>query len=153
MSNVKKIAKPTEIEGIVNEIAAERLSQVATWGVQDHPSTYSDLDRKRAEKHANHWKQVNSARVANDTLTWDGILLEEVYEALAEKDPFLRRAELVQVAAVAAAEIESIDRWADQAPEPDAEPLVRSCPMSVEGCEFECEDGPCAIEADAPIGA
>ena len=44
--------------------------------------------------------------------SWDAILLEEVFEALAESDPVRRRAELVQVAAVAAAEIEAIDRAA-----------------------------------------
>ena len=43
------------------------------------------------------------------SLAWDGILLEEVYEGLAEIDPLLRRAELVQVAAVAVGEIEAID--------------------------------------------
>ncbi|MEY9934267.1 hypothetical protein ABH926_008932 [Catenulispora sp. GP43] len=37
------------------------------------------------------------------------MLLEEVYEALAEVDPAALRAELVQVAAVAAAWVEDID--------------------------------------------
>lgn len=105
MSNTKNI-----IKGITGEIAKEREAQEARWGQQDHPSSHSELDIKRAEKNANRWKQINDARVADDTLTWDGILLEEVWEALAEKDDVLRRAELVQVAAVAAAEIEAIDR-------------------------------------------
>jgi len=37
-------------------------------------------------------------------------LLEEVYEALCEADPDARKAELIQVAAVALAEIESINK-------------------------------------------
>jgi hypothetical protein len=98
------------IQNIASEIAVERLNQVETWGQQDHPSSYGESDRRQAERTADHWKAINAARVELDVLAWDGILLEEVYEALAEIDPLLRRQELVQVAAVAAAEIESIDR-------------------------------------------
>jgi hypothetical protein len=43
-------------------------------------------------------------------LTWRHILREEVFEAFAETDPHKLRAELVQVAAVAAKWIESLDR-------------------------------------------
>ncbi len=39
--------------------------------------------------------------------TWEAVLLEEVYEALAESDPAKLRAELIQVAAVCL-------RWVDQ---------------------------------------
>ncbi|MEU4216216.1 hypothetical protein [Actinoplanes sp. NPDC026623] len=42
--------------------------------------------------------------------TWRSILFEEVAEAFAETAPAALRAELVQVAAVAAAWIEAIDR-------------------------------------------
>ena len=54
--------------------------------------------------------------MATGAHSWDAILLEEVFEALAEADPVRRRAELVQVAAVAAAEIEAIDRFGVAAP-------------------------------------
>jgi len=125
---------------IANEIADERLSQVERWGQQDHPSFISELDRRRAAKSETHWKQRNAARVADGSLTWDGILLEEVYEALAEDEPNLRRAELIQVAAVAAAEVESIDRLlAESASE------SRSCLVTMDDCEFECEDD-CKLE-------
>jgi uncharacterized protein YdbL (DUF1318 family) len=120
------------IYDIANEIAAEREAQVEQWGQQDHPSSQSELDAKRAEKNANHWKGVNDTRVQAGTLTWDGILLEEVWEALAEQDPAARRAELIQVAAVAAAEVEAIDRvFAPSASE--------TCPETGEPCEFGCE--------------
>ncbi len=41
---------------------------------------------------------------------WRDILLEEVFEALAEEEPKELRKELVQVAAVAAQWVEAIDR-------------------------------------------
>ncbi|HYF53037.1 MAG TPA: hypothetical protein VEA41_02135 [Salinarimonas sp.] len=43
-------------------------------------------------------------------MTYSQILAEEVAEALAESDPMLLRAELVQVAAVAVQWVEAIDR-------------------------------------------
>jgi hypothetical protein len=64
------------------------------------------LDRAAAD----NWKIQNQHRVENGDLTWDGILLEEVYEALAEADPVKLREELVQVAAVAASWVVALDR-------------------------------------------
>jgi hypothetical protein len=46
------------------------------------------------------------------TTTWKHILREEFLEAMAEEDPEQLREELVQVAAVAVAWIEAIDRRA-----------------------------------------
>lgn len=95
---------------VLAEVAAERARQDAKWGQQDHP----DDTHGNAEK---YWqRQARAAEAATDlaarqgALTWAHILLEEVYEALAETDPAKRRAELVQVAAVAVAQIEAIDR-------------------------------------------
>lgn len=98
------------VNALLFEVGQERLNQIEKWGQQDHPSIYGETDRRNFEKTANHWKAINDARVEMDTLTWDGILLEEVYEALTESDDDLRRAELLQVAAVALAEVEAIDR-------------------------------------------
>lgn len=98
------------IENIVLEIATERYKQHEKWGRQDHESIYSEANRQQYERNAERWKIVNDQRVRAGRLTWDGILLEEVFEALAEEDLELRRAELIQVAAVAAAEVEAIDR-------------------------------------------
>lgn len=98
------------LKNLAGEVVSERLAQIEQWGTQDHPSTYGESDRRQAERTAEYWKAINTARVELECLSWDGILLEEVYEALAESDPLLRRMELVQVAAVALAEIESIDR-------------------------------------------
>jgi hypothetical protein len=61
-------------------------------------------------------EQANCARTRCETANarnapgWDVILMEEVYEALAEKDPDRLRAELVQVAAVAVQWIDCINR-------------------------------------------
>jgi hypothetical protein len=93
---------------ILAEVSAERVRQVARWGEQNHPDGTSadekdtlirDIYRAAADSAAEH-----------GTLTWRDILREEVYEAFAEKDHAALREELVQVAAVAAAWIEDIDR-------------------------------------------
>lgn len=100
---------------IAAEVVNERASQLAKWGQQDHLSTFSENDRRNFAKTADHWKQINDARSELGCSTWDGILLEEVYEALCEEDYDLRRAELIQVAAVALAEIEAMDRRQSEA--------------------------------------
>ena len=99
------------IEAIAGEIAAERRRQVARWGRQDHPSI-GPAGSEPFGPVADRWRAINDARMETGAHSWDAILLEEVFEALVESDPARRRAELVQVAAVAAAEIEAIDRAA-----------------------------------------
>lgn len=116
-----KISNPT----VLGEIAAERARQDAKWGEQNHPDLDPhDIDsvvRNEYAFRADRWKEINARRAkdgcevkhrnpAEKCTAWDGVLLEEVYEALAEDDPAKLRAELVQVAAVAAAWVEAIDR-------------------------------------------
>jgi thiosulfate/3-mercaptopyruvate sulfurtransferase len=98
------------IDAITGEIAAERRRQVTRWGRQDHPSI-GPAGSEPFGPLADRWKAVNDARMETGAHSWDAILLEEVFEALAEADPARRRTELVQLAAVAAAEIEAIDRF------------------------------------------
>lgn len=97
---------------VLAEVIAERANQEAKWGEQNHPSLFSENARRKFAAAADRWKAINDARSADDdsAVTWDGVLLEEVYEALAEEGEDLMRTELVQVAAVAVAWIESIDR-------------------------------------------
>lgn len=98
------------------EVALERNSQDHRWGEQNHPLVPREKNgndgyhRMEHSRRANMWKALNDQRVAYKRLAWDGILLEEVFEAFAEKDPDKARAEMIQVAAVAIAIIESIDR-------------------------------------------
>lgn len=117
--NIYTIPEPSATSKVLSEIHAERENQDARWGEQNHPSSGDNV--ALFAKKADHWKQINDARATMETLTWDGILLEEVFEALSEIDPLLRREELLQVAAVAAAEVECIDRLLASEDSPYAE--------------------------------
>lgn len=107
---------------ILAEVHAERIRQNEKWGVQRHPFFYPGLgaaSRKIYHTNAETLKRTNAQRVkiltedgfsSDKNCTWDTILLEEVYEALSEHDPKLMRDELIQVAAVAVAMIERIEK-------------------------------------------
>lgn len=92
---------------VLNEVLEERRRQDEKWGEQNHPSgspgdvarRYADVSRATCEKAA-----------AEGRVTWTHIFHEEASEALVETDESKLRAELVQVAAVAVAWIECIDR-------------------------------------------
>lgn len=92
---------------ITHEIIWERRTQHTTFGEQNIPdgtggdvlATLSDGARTRCDR-----------AFAAGRGTWRHILAEEVAEAFAESDPALLRAELVQVAAVATAWCEALDR-------------------------------------------
>ncbi len=79
-----------------------------------HPD-HEDYYARQYTGHADYWKSINDERAAGDRerLAWDGILLEEVYEALGEVDPGKQRAELIQAAAMCIATIEALDRAND----------------------------------------
>lgn len=107
---------------VLAEVHAERIAQDQRWGQQDHPdymeSTLPWAYQEYAQMAA-QWKFTNALRVnrmeregapPGQTCAWDGILLEEVFEALGEEDPVLARQEWIQVAAVAVARIEAADR-------------------------------------------
>lgn len=99
-------------EDVIDELCA----QDDKWGTQDHEDVGLEPEQQRhfyAYK-ADRWKEHNSIRVKHGTLTWDGILLEEVYEALAEADPGRLYDELIQVAAVAEQWAEAILRRQDR---------------------------------------
>ncbi len=100
-----------ETADAVLDVAEERVRQVAKWGVQSIP-----LGGNESWVHAaNEARRIADARDKEGTLTWADVLLEEVFETLAETDPAKFREELVQVAAVAVAAIEDIDREAADA--------------------------------------
>lgn len=92
--------------GVLPEIADERERQDEKWGEQNHPDGTGPGYRVHAIE-----ARVRCQRAAQSGLvTYKDILEEEVYEAFAETDPDKLRAELVQVAAVAVAWIEKLDR-------------------------------------------
>ena len=103
-------------EGVLAEVAKERHAQDEKWGEQNHPNgtgpeEYWGLDDPdTAAANAARFRNITNQQAAAGRLTWRDILLEEVAEAFAEADPAQLRAELIQVAAVATAWVEAIDR-------------------------------------------
>lgn len=99
----------TKTHLVLAEVAVERSRQDEKWGQQDHPDgtngsedkLFAELARIRCQNEA-----------VKGTITWRDIMNEELGEAYAEIDPALLRVELIQVAAVAVAWVEAIDRRA-----------------------------------------
>lgn len=88
-------------------VAVERARQDARWGEENHPD--HPVTDEWAELVAMLESTARESMKAGP-VTWAAILAEEVGEALQEDDPAKLRAELVQVAAVAVAWVEAIDR-------------------------------------------
>jgi hypothetical protein len=94
------------LDEVLDQVRAERRAQDAKWGVSDWESgTSHDYAQRASESKA----RCDAADAAGTT-TWSMILEEECLEVLCEMDPHALRAELIQVAAVAVAWIESLDR-------------------------------------------
>lgn len=94
-------------EAFIADVTAERRRQLAKWGDQRHPDgTGGHGSRETADRARRHTETC----AQHGTLSWREILIEEVFETLAETDPQHLRTELVQVAAVVAAWIYDIDR-------------------------------------------
>lgn len=93
---------------VLAEVAAERHRQDERWGEQNHQNGTGSAYAAEASSAR---KECDRAAGAGE-LTWRHILLEEVAEAGAEHDPASLRAELIQVAAVAVAWAEALDRAA-----------------------------------------
>ena len=96
-----------ETANVLHEVEKERKAQDAKWGQQNHPdgtglpSDPSNADLTRA---------LCDVAFKDGRGTWRHILMEEVAEAYAESDPAPLREELIQVAAVATAWVEALDR-------------------------------------------
>ncbi len=108
-------------ESVLQEVLEERHRQEAKWGEQNHPdgtgparmpllATDVNLDLRTGAELARILRTKCNVTHARGDGTWLDILLEEVGEAMAESDPAKLRAELIQVAAVATAWAEAIDR-------------------------------------------
>lgn len=102
----------TAEQGVLGEVFAELQGQHEKWGVQDHPVHARTSRRLSYMERARFWKRENDMRARDASLGWDGILLEEVYEALEQSDGTLQRPELIQVAAVAVQAVLALDRKA-----------------------------------------
>jgi hypothetical protein len=111
-SSMARVERALVTQRVLREVAEERERQDEKWGEQNHdmiggymPAGY----RADYAVEARNWKHANDYRVERGLLGFDGILLEEVFEAL-EAEGADQRAELVQVAAVAVGMIEALDR-------------------------------------------
>lgn len=92
---------------IIQEIIQERKAQDKKWGEQNHkPGT----SRKEYGYLADLFRKVCDNAFHTGKGTWTDILLEEVFEALAEEEPAKIKKELKQVAAVVITMLESLDR-------------------------------------------
>lgn len=124
MTSINTTAQRDEV---LAAIRGERSRQDAKWGEQNHPDgtgpDSSPLGRIRqvhargkgpskqfAQGMADMAKQATDEAAEAGTLTFADILIEEVFEALAESDPAKLRTELIQTAAVATQWVEAIDR-------------------------------------------
>lgn len=108
--------------GVVGDVIRERQAQEAKWGQQNHPWLDPVLlgreggaspDRMSKEYEIpTEWRAKFLCEEAfkNGHGTYGHILVEEVAEAIAEQDEAKARIELIQVAAVAIAAVEAIDR-------------------------------------------
>jgi len=95
---------------ILTEVWEERDRQDVKWGEQNH-----ELRHKHAVitgiVDSTTAKIICENAVGYDQVSWTNILVEEVAEFVDDAfDPVRAREELIQVAAVAVAAIESIDR-------------------------------------------
>jgi hypothetical protein len=94
---------------ILKEVADEREFQDSKWGQQNHPDGTGEWMAERAEM----YRGICELNAKEGVIEWLDILREEVYEAFAEENPKKLRAELIQIAAVALAWVEAIDRRTD----------------------------------------
>ncbi|WP_327087140.1 NUDIX domain-containing protein [Nonomuraea sp. NBC_01738] len=93
------------MDSVLSDIRAEWAAQFRQWGPQRHPDGTGPSGTEAADAA----KRATDEAAQQGTLTWRHILHEEVLEAFAESDPAKLRAELVQVAAVAAQWIHTLD--------------------------------------------
>ena len=99
---------------IFDELFLERQSQDKKWGEQNHP----DGTGVSVLTESIRWDLLIARERYKEDFelgkhTWQEILNEEVLEAFNERNPAELRKELIQVAAVAIAWIEAIDRRAE----------------------------------------
>lgn len=95
---------------VAEDVYAETDRQLDKWGIQSHPDGTGSHFLIRAEVARNHCNQA----AKQGRVTWQHILSEEVYEALAESDPDKLVAELTQVAAVCVSWIADVQSRADK---------------------------------------
>jgi hypothetical protein len=89
------------------EVLAERRKQDEKWGEQNHPDGTGGV---RFQQLANYARTRCQEAAISDEVTWENILSEEFFEALAEDDEDALQRELIQSAAVIVAWVGAIRR-------------------------------------------
>lgn len=93
-------------QAVLRDFAVERQRQIVKWGPQVHPN---GTGRMGDDGLAGMYRDICDRNAREGQGTWRDILLEEVFEAIAESDDAKLRVELVQSGAVITAWIEAID--------------------------------------------
>lgn len=94
----------------VDALLAATSATLPTWTERPYPFCARERDREKAVLAAEGWRDMNKARARLKVTTWDGILCQRFFEALAEDDPQVRADLLVQLAAASlAAAATSVD--------------------------------------------
>jgi len=105
-------------DAVLGEVHVERLLQNRKWGEQNHPDRMTMFGTPVFRmaygiESADYLRRKCNDAFERGDASWDRILLEEVAEAMDEcaaNDTVGLRRELLQVAAVAVAWVEAIDR-------------------------------------------
>lgn len=107
-------ANTPPLQRVLSEIEDERRRQDEKWGEQNHPPGTGEAWDGIGRLFVASGRGIEAAarRILGQSPTYTGVLMEEVGEALQETDPAKLRVELIQVAAVAAAFVECLDRAA-----------------------------------------
>lgn len=113
--NKERIVRTPTTQPVLNEVLAERIRQDEKWGEQNWPSfneriapAHRPLYYGIIEEGAAKWRTEH--RFKERAGSYADIFIEEVAESIEAETEELLREELVQVAAVAVAWIEAIDR-------------------------------------------
>lgn len=125
MNQTSQITVMKNVDKILQEVRTENIKQLSKWGVQNHPCLDQVLLGREGgctpERMCQEYDIPTEGRAQSncnraderDELTWAHILVEEVSEVVSSFDPKKRRKELIQVAAVAIAQIDKIDRMGE----------------------------------------
>jgi hypothetical protein len=121
MADTKKIEHQADV---LIDVWEERERQDKKWGVQDHPITDPGITHLSFYNMPPEYEARLACedRFSAGIGSWADILIEELAEVLAAgKNPVRAREELVQLAAVAVAAIECLDRKYFKSPPPGEE--------------------------------
>lgn len=107
------------VNNILGEVFGETEEQYDKWGQQDHPvvSQEDPTGIYLLGRTYRSFEMLAKQRFAAGERSWALIELEEIFEAVSERDMDKARAEWVQVAAVAVSAIAAMDRGAGLPPE------------------------------------